>query len=499
LEQLRQGGSPQDAVIQALAKELRLTHTSVLRLLAILAAGDVPPEQAAERVAVLVGRHISLVWRIGQLPSDDPVVGALRDQAVETMAQGDYRRAEVLLARAETELAEGRHEPHPFSRATQSAARGETLLAEGNYLGAAEQFAEAATLAPDEAVLVRMAYLTRQAQALVNHGDERGDNDALAKAVQVYSMAFNPLPLTGVRMMNALGSTLRTLGERKLGSTALERAIAVHRSALGWLDREDVLLMWAWTQNHLGMALWRLGERERGTARLEEAVETFRAALEEQTRERVPFDWAQTRVSLGLALHSLDEREIGTSRLEAALEAYRAALDVYTREAAPFGWAMIQNNRGNTLLGVGERDGHTTRIQEAVAAYRAALEELSRERVPLDWAMVRHNLGNALLALGQRESSAARLQQAVDAFRAALLECIPDLMPLDWARSQSYLGETLQLLGEREGRIEPLKEALDSLQGSLEAYQKAGMTQQATDLAKKVATVRTRIAAAQSR
>ena len=108
-------------------------------------------------------------------------------------------------------------------------------------------------------------------------------------------------------------------------------------------------------------------------------------------------------------------------------------------------------------------------------------------------------MANWAAALGPRESSAARLQQAVDAFRAALLEYTPDLMPLDWVRSQSYLGETLQLLGEREGRIEPLKEALDSLQGSLEAYQKAGMTQQATDLAKKVATVRTRIAAAQGR
>jgi tetratricopeptide (TPR) repeat protein len=593
LEQLRRGGGADDAVIQALAKELSLTHTKVLRLLTILAGTDVPPEQAVERLAVLAERHHSLVWRLGQLPSDDPIVGALRDQAAEAIAQGDYPRAEVLLARAETELAEGRREPHPLTRAAQSAARGETLLAEGNYLGAAEQFAEAATLVPDEAVLVRMAYLTRQALALVGHGDERGDNDALARAIEVYSMAFEPLPPTGVSILNALGSTLLTLGERKLGSRAIERAIHMHRSALGWLNREDMPLVWASTQSYLGTALWRLGQREKGTARLEEAVGTFRAALEEQTRERVPFDWAQTQVSLGLALHSLGERETGARRLEAAIEAYRAALDVYTRDAAPFGWAMIQNNRGNALLDIGEREGNTTRIQEAVAAYRAVLEEFSRERVPLDWAMVQHNLGNALLALGRRESSAARLEQAreayvaaleertrermplgwaqtqanlgnallalgerqnshdrleeavaayraaleektrenvpldwaqtqsnlglalwqlgtresgtarlqlaIGAFQAAMLEYTPDLMPLDWARSQSQLGEALQLLGEREGRIEPLKEALDALQGSLEVYQKAGMTQQATDLAKKLAAVRARVAAAQGR
>lgn len=590
LEQLRQGGTPQDAVIQALAKELRLTHTSVLRLLAILAAGDVPPEQAAERLAVLADRHISLVWRIGQLHSDDPVVGALRDQAAEAIAQGDYPRAEVLLAKAETELAEGSREPPPLIKAAQNAARGETLLAEGNYLGAAEQFAEAATLAPDEALLVRMAYLSRQAQALVSHGVERGGNDALAQAIQVYRAASEPLPLAGVSMLNALGSTLRTLGERKLGSPALEGAIAVHRSALGWIDREDVPLVWAWTQSHLGVALWRLGERERGTARLEEAVEAFRAALEEQTRERVPFDWAQTQMRQGIVLHAIGERQMGTNRLEEAIAAYHAALLVYTRETAPLSWAMTQNNRGNALLVLGKREGSTVRLQEAVTAYRAASEEFPRERLPLDWAMVQHNLGNALLALGERESNTAqleqalqayqgaleertrermplgwaqtqnnlgnallalgerqnspdrleeavaaysaaleertrenvpldwaqtqsnlgvalwqlgkgengtaRLQQAIDAFRAALLEHTPDLMPLDWAWSQSHLGETLQLLGEREGRIEPLKEALDALQGSLEVYQKAGMTQWATDLAKKVDTVMTRIAAA---
>jgi tetratricopeptide (TPR) repeat protein len=591
LEQLRRGGVPNDAVIQALARELRLTHTNVLRLLTILAGTDVPPEQTAERLAGLAERHHSLVWRIAQLHSDDPIIGALRDQAAEAIAQGDYPRAEALLAKAEVELAEGRREPHPLTKAAQSAARGETLLAEGNYLAAAEQFAEAAILAPDEAQLVRMAYLARQAQALVSHGDERGDNDALARAVEVYSIAFGPLPLTGVRMLNALGSTLRILGERKLGSRALERAIDVHRSALGWLDRRDAPLVWAWTQSYLGTALWRLGERERGTRRLEEAVEAFRSALEEQTRERVPFDWAQTQHSLGIALHSLGERETSANRLEATLEAYGAAIIVYTREAAPFEWALVQNNRGNALLVIGEREGNTARIQEAVAAYRAALEEFPRERVPLDWAMVQHNLGNAILALGERESNAARLeqareayraaleertrermplgwaqtqanlgnallalgerqnsrdrieeavaaysaaleertresvpldwaetqsnlgvalwqlgkresstarlQQAVDAFRFALLEYSPDLMPLDRARSQSYLGETLQLLGEREGRIEPLQEALDALQGSLEVYQKAGMTQRATDLAKKLATVRTRIAAAE--
>jgi carboxyl-terminal processing protease len=104
VKQLRQGAVGDDPLIQALAKALPLTHASILRLLAIVARTDVSPEGAAEELATLAQRHIRLVWRVGQLRSDSPVVGALRDQAAAAIAQGDYPGAEALLAKAEAEL-----------------------------------------------------------------------------------------------------------------------------------------------------------------------------------------------------------------------------------------------------------------------------------------------------------------------------------------------------------------------------------------------------------
>jgi hypothetical protein len=65
LEQLRQGGNADDAVFQALAKELHLTRTTMLRLVAMLADANAAPGQTAEGLVALAERHIGLVWRIG--------------------------------------------------------------------------------------------------------------------------------------------------------------------------------------------------------------------------------------------------------------------------------------------------------------------------------------------------------------------------------------------------------------------------------------------------
>jgi carboxyl-terminal processing protease len=104
VEQLRRGAAAEDVVIQALAKELHLTRASVLRLLVLLAGTEASPERTAGELATLADRHTSLVWRLGQVRSDDPVIGALRDQAAAAIAQDDYPRAETLLSKAEAEL-----------------------------------------------------------------------------------------------------------------------------------------------------------------------------------------------------------------------------------------------------------------------------------------------------------------------------------------------------------------------------------------------------------
>ena len=101
--------------------------------------------------------------------------------------------------------------------------------------------------------------------------------------------------------------------------------------------------------------------------------------------------------------------------------------------------------------------------------------------------------------LGEREGGTARLEEAVKTFRAALERQTCERAPFAWAQTQNNLGDALLALGGSQNSRDRLKEAFDALQGSLEVYQKTGMTQRATDLAKKLAAVRTRIAAAQGR
>ena len=186
-------------------------------------------------------------------------------------------------------------------------------LTEGMYRHAAELFGQAAEYVPAGHSDERSGYLSGQASALCRQGDERGDNDALRRSVEIY------------------------------------------RLILEGQGRERVPLDWATAQNNLGAALRTLGERESGTARLEEAVSAYRAALEERTRDRVPLDWAMTQNNLGNALYRLGEREGGTARLEEAVSAYRAALEEWTSEVAPHWHDLAEQNMARCLALVGQR------------------------------------------------------------------------------------------------------------------------------------------------
>jgi len=342
-----------------------------------------------------------------------------------------------------------------------------------DHLAAAQDYAEAFRRVDDRDAQLAFRYKQAETLALTDHGDYKGDNAVLERAIVAGRQALRMAEDLGDRENWAatqidLGNALWTLGERESGTARLEEAVAAFRAALEEYTHERVPLGWAGTQNNLGNVLQTLGSRESGTARLEEAVAAYRATLEEFTRERVPLDWAGTQNNLGNALWTLGKRESGTARLEEAVAAFRAALEEYTRERVPLDWAMTQNNLGNALQEFNKHEGGVARLEEAVVAYRAALEERTRERVPLDWATTQSNLGTALQALGELEGSVARLEEAVAAFRAALEERTRTRVPLQWAMTQNNLGVALRALGERENGTARLEEAVVAYRAALE-------------------------------
>lgn len=354
----------------------------------------------------------------------------------------------------------------------------ETKALAFNHLAAAQDYAEAFARVENRDWRLAWRYKRSEMRALTDHGEYKGDNAALERAVETGRQALRMAEDLGDEAVAAarhdLGGALQTLGKREGGTARLEAAIETYRTALETVARERVPLDWALIQSDLGNALQALGDREGDTANLEQALEAYRAALQEYTREAAPLDWARTHNNLAVTLLALGERESGTARLEEAIAAYSTALEEWTRERVPLDWAMTQSNLGVALQMLGQRESGTARLEQAVEAYRAALEERTRERVPLEWAETQYNLGNSLAALGERESGTARLEQAAEAYRAAIEERTRERAPIQWAATQHDLGNVLIELGKRSASIVTLEDGLIAMAAAWEAFREAG-------------------------
>jgi tetratricopeptide (TPR) repeat protein len=350
---------PLVAQIRAIGKTLDVTEDAAKTLLKVVGEDpNVSEDKLAEaltKVANDYKRLQSQATAAAALARDNPIAQSLVARAEAEINNGHLAQAREMLrqatqaqlaaaheARNLREQAQAAEDAHMLGAASAKATEGDVALTERQYTEAADLFGQAARYVPSGHADIRLSYLDRQADALQRQGVERGDNQALRSAIEIY------------------------------------------RQELQERTRDRVPLDWAITQNNLGVTLWRLGERESGTAHLEEAVAAYRAALEERTRDRVSLDWAMTQNNLGNALERLGEWESGTAHLEEAVGAYRAALEERTRERVPLDWAMTQNNLGNALWRLGERKSGTARLQQAVVAFDACLS-VAETAWPEEW------------------------------------------------------------------------------------------------------------------
>jgi len=470
--------------VERVAKEKGISLAGMYDVLRALGQSDIPhePEKIGKLLAEQADNIAKMMAERKALDAGDPEItrlAALADRAIDEGALPaarkflDQAKAKIETGRMAVEGQRERLKAKDAADATIMARSAEAFERGFDYLAAANDYAKAYSYVIGSNPALAFSYKIEEADALSDHGNYKGDNDALRRSIASYQEAQRLAPRERVPRdwaltQNNLGNALWLLGERESGTGRLEEAVAAYRTVLEERTRERAPLDWAATQHNLGAALAELGERESGTAKLEEAIAAYRAVLEERTRERAPLDWAATQNNLGTALWKLGERESGTARLEEAVLAYRAALEESTRDHVPLDWARTQNNLGNTLSDLGERESGTARLEEAVLAHRAALEELPRARVPLDWASAQNSLGVALTNLGRRESSTARLEEAVAAYRAALEESTRDRVPLDWARTQNNLGTALGALSDIDGDAARLEESVMAFRAALE-------------------------------
>ena len=435
-------------VMEAIARDKGVPIPPLAAVLRRLGQADVPAEAIPSRLEAAAERLLALEARLSQPSNDRPETAAARDRARKLLDAGDLDGAEEALRDARGALRERREQTAREEAALLGDEAGIAQL-RLDYAAEADLHREAARLLDFDAEAAWAAWM-RVADALYRNGSEFGEPAALRAAIRVFEEEALPRaprearPLDWAATLNNLGSALRILGERG-DDDALAKAVTAYENALLERTRERAPLDWAATLNNLGNALTTLGLRGDDNA-LAKAVTAYENALLERTRERAPLDWAATQNNLGSAFLTLGQRG-NDDALAKAVTAYENALLERTRERAPLDWAATLNNLGNALTTLGLR-GDDNALAKAVTAYENALLERTRERAPLDWAATQNNLGSAFLTLGQRGNDDA-LAKAVTAFENALLERTRERAPLDWARTQNNLGNALQTLGER--------------------------------------------------
>ena len=98
-------------------------------------------------------------------------------------------------------------------------------LTERHYPEAADLFSQAAGLVPSGHTKETGDYLNRQADALYHQGDEKGDNAALKRSIEIWHLVLvqrprERVPLDWAEAQNNLGIAFSVLGARESGTCA---------------------------------------------------------------------------------------------------------------------------------------------------------------------------------------------------------------------------------------------------------------------------------------
>ena len=339
------------------------------------------------------------------------------------------------------------------------ASHAKTALLNFDYRTAAQKYADASAQLerwdPAQAYL----YKVSQGDALTDQGDVKGDNAALAEALEVYEQAKHMPGVNGfvggaVGVAVNEGRTMLVLAERETGTKWVKQAIAIYEDALRTFPRKRDPERWATVEINLGNAYDQMGARAGGVAYHKKALQAFRQAASVFTRSANPDAWAGLQNNIANALVSIGETGDAERNFTQAATAFEAALTVWTREASPMQWAMVQNNLGSVLNLLGEREDGTRSLEAAAAAFTAALEVRTRETWPMDWASTQNNLGSVLLALGQRGKGTEYFRRAVEAYSNAGLEFTRERDPFNWATLTYNTARALKFIGDNENSVD---------------------------------------------
>jgi len=421
------------ALAGAIARKKGIPAEAVERILARIGATRLTsdPNEIEQVLNEKADEYIALRTELAALSAVDPKARALQRAAEADFAHSDFDAARKKLheASAIDRAAVAELASRAKARAKDAANSLERSAGIASvalqYASAAQDLADAADIQKPYDARQAWRLTEKQAQVLELQGEEFGDN------------------------------------------TALDRSIAVYRTAIPMAQSPDDR---ATTENNLGNALWSLGLRQAGTARLEQAVAAYRSALVQSPRAKNPVKWAGRENNLALVLVEIGDRTDDPSRFAESADALRTVAAIYATAHQPADVAMAENNLAGVLVKTAERTNDLKTANEAVAACEEALKGYSEADDPLDWAMTENSLAMAIQIVGKLAKNPVLFERSIVTLHAAQRQYTRTRDPLDWAMTEDNMGEVLiDLNAYRKGDAE-LQQAIGHIGNSLKEF-----------------------------
>ena len=219
-----------DRILAEIARDKGVEVAPLRTVLVKLGEKGVPEEDIPKRLDAAAEELIKLRTENERLRRGPPALAAIAEQVQALIDKGEFDDARRALARGREASRALRADASRYEAAflAQEARVDDLQLA---YRAAAAKYAEAASLVTPFDTERQWRFLLDQATELFKHGDEFGDNAALAEAIGVdrRRLALAPRserPLDWTMTQNNLGNALQALGERESGTTRLEEAVA---------------------------------------------------------------------------------------------------------------------------------------------------------------------------------------------------------------------------------------------------------------------------------
>ncbi|MEM6848340.1 MAG: hypothetical protein AAF580_09735 [Pseudomonadota bacterium] len=273
---------------------------------------------------------------------------------------------------------------------------------------------------------------------------------------------------------DALGVSLRELGERQTGVILLKEAESYQRKALAIFIDTGNHAQAMRTRHNLGTTLTAIGRSKNNTAYLQDAVVELQSVIAYFQTENSLFEWAMAQNNLGNALQRIGGHNTDNKYIEAAVAAYNAALTVWSVDLDVKNWAGCLNNLSLCLFRLGRRLKSTSTIKQARDLAEKGRSEIPRAKFPFLWAITTGNLALSLSELTEYKDDRETVYDAMNLFDDALDEVTRERHPLLWADLQVGLGNTHTTIGK-------LGNAKHHFEAAKTAYKAALQVQTADD------------------